>query len=239
MPTVEQTNHFLIDGVSSGSTTFTLNSYSNSLLLVCVNWNNDDNETVSDVTWNGVSLTRKDGIIQDDDAAVDIWYMTAPTTGNLTLEVTFSLTLKRMAEIGYMVISGVDQTTPLGAFASAAAASGAGTSIDIDVASANGDLVFAGVSLEAPGDAGFVSPGSGQTDHWNVNQTPADDGRLIAAGSTKAATTTTTNMSYTLPADDHRCMGGVAVKAAAAAAVKAGSLVNSTRLKSKVGGGLV
>lgn len=222
---IEQTSFATGDAVASIDQSINLGSYSNTLLLVLVSMNNDNNETVSAVTWNGSeSLDKLDHEFTEDDARVEIWSLTNPTAGNHTLECDFSTTLLRQAIVGYLVISSVDQTTPLGTMASTASQSGAGTSVSINVSSTAGDLVVAVICAES---ADSLTDGAGQTEHWNTSLAA----RTYGAASSKTATGTTTTMAYTLGADEHHAMAGVAVKPAASG--HAGPLVNGRFLKSK------
>lgn len=212
MPVIEQNNHKIEAEVGSITQTINLGSYSNSLLLVFISMNNDSYETVDSVTWNGTPLIDKGGIAQDDDAQVDAFYLVNPEAGNYNLVANFSDTLQRNACVGYVVLSGVDQVTPLGNLATVAEEGGAGSPVTISVESAVNDLVFAVLATE---DESSVTEGTGQTPLYEVYQNVG--GReLCAAASYKAGAATSTNMEYALSDDDHRAMAGVAVKPAAA-----------------------
>jgi hypothetical protein len=99
-----------------------------------------------------------------------------------------------------MTFTGVDQITPLGAFASA---SGSDTQPRVNVSAAVGDLVFAtGMHWNNP----LGNPGAGETEHWDL----ASD-KTNGAGSTKVADSTSVTMSWSgINAD--WALAGVAIK---------------------------
>ncbi|TVM02599.1 MAG: hypothetical protein CV087_09365 [Candidatus Brocadia sp. WS118] len=206
MPTVEQYGHQGCDGCTTINQTINLGAYANSLLIVGVSINNNDYEYVDSLQWNGTDLTFLDSDTTDDDSRVEIWYLVNPEAGNYTLSCTFNSSLNDQAIVGYLVVSGVDQDTPLGAFESLSEGS---SPISINVPSDEGDLVF-GCTCGETVDS--FSPGSGQTDYWNDNVVST----TYAAGCTKAGAATSTTISYTLGSQDHTVLAGVAIKPAAA-----------------------
>ncbi|TVL98672.1 MAG: hypothetical protein CV087_20805 [Candidatus Brocadia sp. WS118] len=207
MPTVEQYGHQGCDGCTTINQTINLGSYANSLLIVGVSINNSEFEFVDSLQWNGADLTRSGFDTTDDDGRVEIWYLTNPESGNYTLSCVFSEALKYQAIVGYLVVSGVDQDTPLGTFESLSEGS---SPISIDVLSDEGDLVF-GCACGETVDS--FSPGTGQTDYWN----DVVSSNTYAAGCTKDGEALTTEISYTLGNQDHTVLAGVAIKPAAAA----------------------
>jgi hypothetical protein len=161
----------LVDAVSSGDTrpasltiSHTTGSGSNRLMLVGISLVNDELETVSTVTYNGVSLTKVGEQDSVDDARVEIWSLVAPPTGTYDVVITFSAPLRRAAQAGVMTYTGVDQTTPLGTFASAFSQASSGTAT-VNVSSAAGELVFDTVACS---NCSFLNSGSGQTERWNL-----------------------------------------------------------------------
>jgi len=202
------------DNVVSIDQVFNIGSYSNSLLIVAVCFNNDQFETAT-VKWNGTTLNFKGSIAREDDSRVEIWYMTDPDQGEHTLECDFSQQLIRGAGVGWAVFSGVDQTTPLGTMASIAEDSGDGMDISITVTSETGDIIFAAAAEEDDaGDAAMDVGESGQVELW---QHAAAGDNYTGAGSYRPSQGSTTVMTYDLGNDEHRAMAGVAIKPAAAA----------------------
>lgn len=229
MPTVEQFDSVSGDSVAFLEQTINIGSYANSLLIVGSCFNNDNLET-SSVLWKGSQINQLGSIVSVDDARVEIWYLVNPSTGSGALRVNYSATLIQGCVLGWAVVSGVHQSTPLGAMASAQAQSGGGTSISINVVSVANDLVFACLSAE---DVAGITEGGGQSVLWDV---------IIASttgsgGSTKVAVGTSTTMSYTLATDEHRCMAGVAIKPAAAGIIGAllgGKLIDKGILQGRL-----
>ena len=112
----------IVDAVSSGTTagsSLTIShttSGTDRLMLVGVSMNNDNFETVSSITYNGVALTYVNSETRADDARVEIWELVAPPVGTYDVVITFSATLLRYAVAGVTTFTGVDQTDPLGPF---------------------------------------------------------------------------------------------------------------------------
>ena len=92
---------------------------SNRILIVAVHIDNDD-ETVSSVTYNGVNLiyigraTSPAGI---GDNRTELWYKVGPTTGENEVVVTLSGANDCVA--GAISYTGVDSSTPIGTPATA------------------------------------------------------------------------------------------------------------------------
>ena len=112
-----------VDAVSSGTTAGSslsiphTTSGTDRLMLVGVSINNRKYETVSSITYNGISLTYVDSETQSDDARVEIWKLVDPPVGTYDVELIFSADLRRYAVAGVTTFNGVDPTDPLGTFA--------------------------------------------------------------------------------------------------------------------------
>jgi hypothetical protein len=181
-------------------------SGSDRLMLVGVSIDNDDSETVSSVTYNGVGLSPVGAQNSVDDVRVEIWSLVAPSTGTHDVVINFSTGLRRSAHAGVMTFTGVHQTTPLGAFASNFAQSDPGPAT-VNVSSGSNELVFDTVGGE---NCSSLTVGGGQTQRWNLTQNHG--GTLIyGAGSTEPGVATVT-MSWTLGSADHWAIGGVSIK---------------------------
>jgi len=205
-----------VDAVSSGTTSggssitisHTTGSGSDRLMLVGVSVNNDNFETVTGVTYNGTeNLTlvgSEAGTADGDDARVEIWSLVAPSTGTHDVVITFSAALLQEAAAGVMTFTNVDQTTPLGTFASNAGDDS--TPATVNIPSASGELVFGLVSSEYDS----LTASSGQTEQWNRSV-----GSTYAAGGTTVATSSPVTMSWNLSTStNHWAIGGVSIKPA-------------------------
>ncbi|NIS81878.1 MAG: hypothetical protein GTO14_17080, partial [Anaerolineales bacterium] len=193
-------------GTTSGGSSITIIAHqasgSDRFMLVGVSLNNDSYETVTGITFNGIPLTLVGTEAKSDDARVEIWSLVNPDLGNHDVEITFSEAIYRQAIAGVVTFSGVDQTSPLGTFASAKAD---GTLASVDVPSATDELVFGIVAAETPSG---LTVGSGQTEHWNV---VAGGGKTEGAGSTEAGAATVTT-SWALGSSDHWAVAGVSIR---------------------------
>jgi len=218
-----------IDHVSSGSATATATgitishttSGTDRLMLVGVSINPDGGVTSSSVTYNGTALqfvgAQQNLISGADDARIEIWSLVAPDTGTHNVVITFSAALVQEAVAGVMTFNGVDQTTPLGTFASVGGDDS--TPASVNIPSAAGELVFGLVACEY--DAETAS--SGQREHWNIGVP-----QTYGAGGTDAGASPTVAMTWDLDVEatpsNHWAIGGVSIKPASSA----GSLVMVT-----------
>jgi prepilin-type N-terminal cleavage/methylation domain-containing protein len=204
-----------VDAVSSGTTAadtdtsmtvaHTTASGSDRLMLVGISYNNDGYETVTGVTYNTVPLTLVGTAARDDDATIYIYRLVAPDTGTHDVVITFSSALDHGAVAGVMTFTGVEQTTPLGTFASAFGDGNA----SVTVSSAADELVFSVVSAEY---ATSLTPSGTQTERWNLN---TDGNSTRGAGGTEAGAATVTHSWATTASGDHYAIGGVSIKPAA------------------------
>ena len=199
-----------VDSSSAGSTTSSVLTISHTtsgterLMIVGVSMDAQTSASVSTVTYNGSALTLV-GTIQEagSNVRVELWQMIAPATGNHDVIVTFTQTMTEGGIAGVVTYNGVDQTTPLGSFASA---EGIGTNASVNVSTDVGDLFFSTMGLDGSSDT-VLNEGAGQTEYWEIFQ-PGTEG----AGSTKVATSTSETMSWTF-ASNQWAIGGVAIKA--------------------------
>lgn len=194
------------DSTSGGSSItipLTVSGY-NRLMLVGVSINNDNDEYVQSVTWKGTETLTLDSrwVKNVDDARVEIWKLVGPSTGSGNVVVAFNTTLLQEAVAGVMTFKGVDQSSPLGNFASAIGNDS--TPATVDVESAAGELVFGVVSSEYED----VTPDPSQTEYWNLT-----NGGTRGAGSTETSTGTTVTMSWSLlGTSNHWAIGGVSIR---------------------------
>jgi len=185
---------------------------SDRLMLVGVSIMNDaadgdpagPGEQVSSIKWNGTDLEIVGFKLTTDidDGRIEIWKLVAPSTGTGNVVITFNRQITQEAVAGVVTFTGVDQTTPLGAFASDADDD---TSVaTLNITSATDEVVFAVISSEYEA----LTKSSGQTEHWN--EFFQNTG---GAGGTDAGASPTVAMSWSLPgSDNHWAIGGVSIK---------------------------
>jgi hypothetical protein len=196
-----------VDATSTGSTTgSTLNiphttSGSNRLMLVGVSIGQDSPPSVSSITYNGSSLTSEGFVQSLDGGTVEIFSLIAPTAG--TFKVNVTLSGAGNTNVGVMTFTGVDQSTPLGTFASA---SGDATSGTVAVSSAADELVFGVVTVNTLINENLV-PGGGQTEQWDLfTGKESNGGGSIEAGAASV------DMSWTWTDSTGWAIGGVSIK---------------------------
>lgn len=163
--------------------------------------------TVSSVTYGGTALTLVGAQTSNGNAKTAIYRLIAPASGTANVVVTLSGNPGKGAVVGVMTFTGVNQTTPLGTYASAV---GNSTTAALNVTSSNSELVFNVVSAQNVN----VNNVAGQTQRWNVNTASENTG----AGATKPGSATT-SLSWTLVKDDWS-MSGVSIKPLATADVQ-------------------
>jgi len=201
----------VVDAVSSGNTTGANLTISHTtsgldrLMLVGVSINNDNSETVSSISYNGVPLTFVGAINNmrsgGDDARAEIWQLVTPSAGTHDVVITLSSAPSRGAVAGVITFTGVDQSTPLGPFASNENDPSPAT---VDVQSAPNELVFGVVATEYSA----ITTDPGQTEEWNISVSGT---RTNGAGSTKAGASTV-NLSWTVGGSAHWAAAGVSIK---------------------------
>ena len=163
-----------VDGnASTGSTTTSSMTISHTtagtdrLMIVGVSIDNNQDETVTSVTYNSIALTFVGSETQSNDAHVEIWQLSEAgglPTGTHDVDITFSANLQHPAVAGVITFTGVDQTTPLGAFfGDNNVSSNPGF---VTVTSATGDMVlgvFSGETVNA------VVTNAPATEQWNLS----------------------------------------------------------------------
>jgi prepilin-type N-terminal cleavage/methylation domain-containing protein len=205
-----------VDNVSSGTTVLntdstmtvshTTGSGSDRLMLVGISVNVNDDERVTGVTYGGTSLTLVGERANSNDAMMYIYSLVAPNPGTADVVINFDSALDDGAIAGVMTFTGVDQSTPLGAFASAIGDDTAQASVDI--ASAPGELVFGVVACEYDPINAAVT---GQDVQWNTTTT---NGNYGAGGTDAGASTVAMTWGFEVadPIYNHWAIGGVSIK---------------------------
>ncbi len=196
-------------GTGGGAGPFTWShtcSGSDRVLIVGVS-HNDSGDTVTGMTYNGVSMTPvPSGATSNGQYFVTQYSLIAPATGTNTVSVSMS---GNVFDFGAAAISltGADQTAPLG---TAATATGSSTTPSVNVSSAGAEIV---VDTLAIVHSGTLSVGAGQTQRWN---TTTSNAFIKYAGSTESGSGTTT-MSWTNSTSQDWAIVAVPVKPVAAA----------------------
>jgi prepilin-type N-terminal cleavage/methylation domain-containing protein len=206
-----------VDNVSSGTTasntassmtvSHTTGSGSYRLMLVGINVNVNDDERVTSVTYGGTPLDKVGERNNSNDAMVYIYSLVAPSPGTADVVINFSSALNYGAIAGVMTFTGVDQSTPLGTFASAIGDDTAQASVDIP--SAAEELVFGVVTCEYDP---ISTAESGQNIRWN---TSTSNGNYGAGGTDSGASpsvTMTWGFTVASPIYNHWAIGGVSIK---------------------------
>jgi uncharacterized repeat protein (TIGR01451 family) len=189
----------LVDSSTSGSATltgagtqtFTFNhttsATANRVLIVGVSINiaNAPTTAVTGVTYNGTALSL---VGAHNDAApsrrVEMWYLLAPASGaNLPIVVSVNIptAVNVGAAAGATTFTGVDQTVPLGAFASADGANAANSQLDVP-SIVNGMILD---TLATDGTQTVTVPAP-QLLQWTLRSANSANPGVRATGSTRA-----------------------------------------------------
>ena len=207
-------------------------SGSNRLLLVGITLGSNTLQTrqATSVTWNGAALTlvgAVNHVTSPSRSRTEIWRLVAPTAGAYDVVVNLNGSLDStgyQAVVSVMSFTGVDQTTPLGTYASSY---GTAATQSVAISSAANELAFAVAGAQTQ-----LLTNSGNTEYWNDNTMY----RTFAAGGTKAGASSVT-MTWTKGTTSIWTMSGVSIKPAAAATWAAnedtqitGLTKNTTRL---------
>lgn len=212
--TIDATSSAQTTGTSSSSLTFshTVGSGSNRLMLVAVavggTGTGGGAGTVSSVTYGGTALTQVGTRSSGTEVRTYIYRLIAPPVG--TANVAVSVSVNSTIAAGATSFFGVDQTTPLGTYASNA---GLGTSASVSVASATGEMVYGSAGWDSSPTISLPG-GSGQTLAWNRTVTNPSN-TLAGAASTEAGAASVTH-SYSSNESQEWAVGGVSIKPAPA-----------------------
>lgn len=190
---------------SSLSWSHTVGSGTNRILVVGVSIRRA-NRVVNSITFGGVNLTQAGS--QNSAANIsrmEMWYLLNPPSGPATVTVTLAGASDFVA--GAVSFSGIDQTVPLGPFASA---SGTGLSGSVTTASAPNEVVVDIVA--SPGTALSLTPGASQTSNWILGTGNA--GNDVQGGSSTTAGASSVTTSWALGAATDWAIGAISLKPA-------------------------
>ena len=163
-------------------------------------------QSVSAITYNTVALTFKGRVLTGGAAgASEIWSLTNPATGANSVAVTLSAATGSVT--GSVSFTGVDQSTPLGAFFSALGDSTSPSVTVTDGSTTGFTIDIVTVSLAA---SETYTVDASQTERWNV----FSDGLIRGVGSTEPGAASVV-MSGTISAILKWAIAAVAVLPAA------------------------
>ena len=174
----------------------TTGTESNRLMLVGIS---QKNKLVTSVTYGGTPLTLVGENITNTSARISIYRLINPPSGTANVVVNFSANPDKGAVVSITTFNNVDQTTPLGTFASA---QGNSSSQTVNVSSATGELVYDVVAKRSQS----LTVGAGQTQRWNLYS----GWEMYGGGSTEPGAATTT-MSWTAGSENW-AIGAVPIK---------------------------
>ena len=183
----------------------TVGAGASSILIVSVSLR-DSKAPVASVTYGGVALTLVGA--QDSQGRklrTEMWQFLSPPPG--TADVVVTLTESKDIIGGSRLFFGVDQLAPHGGFSGTW---GKSTTASLLVPSAAGEVVID--TLSTKGDAGSVTVGPGQTQHWNLSTGSGwGDGQGAGSGEAGAASVT---MTWTLQNKEEWSLGALSLRPA-------------------------
>jgi hypothetical protein len=190
-------------GAIGTSLSLTLSVGSQNSGIVVVIFSTNGGAAPSSVTCGGVAMTL---LTNDSSNRCFMYYRTNPSSGNNTIEVTTSASCKFV--VSSMFFYNVQTSSPFRTPVNKALVD---LLIDVDATSISGDLVISGLAEYTPpnnSDRNTITVGTNQTIEmiWGVGDV---SGSIRGALSTRSATTTTTNMSWSLDRDEEN-LGQVA-----------------------------
>ncbi len=187
-PTVVNSNSGVCN--NGNIVTFSLTvSGSNRLILVGISYyfyptNPYNPPLITYVRWNGTDLNYVTGQTYYDYAATYIYSLVAPEAGTYNIQVQFSD--RTYGAVGAVAFANVDQSIPLGTANNVGVNN---SSPSIAVTTSPGDLVFGVIDTRDQDQTGR----NADTLHWN-----ASTSYVNAEGVSKAATSSSTTLSWTL-----------------------------------------
>ncbi len=191
----------------------TTSAGANRLMLVGVSLNRQTGgttfETPTNVTYAGIPLTLVGGRTNaaSQEAVMWIYALTNPPAGAANVVVNWNQTQTDGDVIGCATFTGVNQSTPYGAFFSN---TGTSTAVSLVVNSAPGELVFDTVMLRSSNFGASGSPGANQSALWKTYY----NAKVGAGASTQPGAASVTNI-WTSSASVDWAIGAISIKPAA------------------------
>lgn len=239
-----------VNSDSSGRNSFGFNHDNGSgldrLLLVSAKiFDSASNKDVATLTCNGVSLTKITGASEDNNYGstnwidVEWWYLINPPAGVQPIAGTYSGTHDRADAVTAFTLTGVDQSTPIGATNKA---TGAGTDISLSLMTTRANSWVVGGTAKRYSNGGVFSPGTDVVELTDGNTGTASAADFLYTDIYKIAASTG---SYTLNTSNTGTGSGNSqwvyglfeiLEALPDLGGHAGPLVNARRLRSKLRG---
>ncbi|HEV2113268.1 MAG TPA: hypothetical protein VGR50_03910, partial [Terriglobales bacterium] len=207
-------------GTAGGVATLTFNHTTNSTLNtvlivgVSINLTNNNAITVSNVTYNGVGLTKINSAVNGTTVRMELWRLLAPATGTNSVVVTLAGINNTSTEgvvAGATTLTGVDQTTPFGAFSSNTGTNN--NNPNITVASAATQLVFD--VMATTGNRTVTAFSAPETARWSLNSTAAVTGTDVTGAASTFIGGAAASASQTLSGKATWVIGAVIINPAA------------------------
>ena len=186
-------------GSTSFSVTHPTGTGSNRLMLVGIS---QKNRTVTGVTYGGIPLTLVGEDLNIITARMHIYKLVNPPSGTNNVVVTLNADPNAGIVVGVVTFSGVDQTTPLGTFASN---DGTSNTASISVNSTIGEYVFDVATYRNTS----MTAASGQTPRYDISST----NEIYGGASIKPGASTVT-MTWNGSASQQWAIGAIPVKPA-------------------------
>ena len=195
---------------SSLSFTHTTGAGNDRYMLVGISFRNDDNQTVTSVTYAGQNLSKINHASRDD-ARVELWQLISPPSGPGNVQISFSARTRGRGA-GAVTFTGVDQSTPFENYTTNNANSGIAS---VTVSSEADDLVFAAFAAEDQ-NASATTDASGMTSQWSYRR---GGGRPFAGAGATNNGAASVFMAWDLRNSDHWVASGVSINPASTGAI--------------------
>lgn len=190
------------DAVANSTTSFSgTGSYShtctgtNLILVLSLVFANNVNATTSSPTYNGVAMTQ--AATFTGNAKVQVWYLVNPATGSHTVSIpTNAGGGANVVTAETVSLTGVSQTSPIGATGTGTTASGSSISASVTTTTPNSYLVDS-ASTFSSGSPSLTATGTNQTSRNGITYSSSNN---ISGQSTE---TTTSVGSYAVSYSTH------------------------------------
>lgn len=176
----------------NGNTTFSHTCTGSDLILIVSVILSNNARSVSSMTYNSVAMTQ--AATFTGNGKVDVWYLINPATGAHTVAVNTNTTGAEFCTAESISLTGVDQTSPIGATGTGTSPSAAAISASVTTTRINSFIVDSAYSSSAS-TASLTANGVNQTRRNNIL---FNSSTLDSAQSTIPATTVGSyTVSYT------------------------------------------
>jgi Glycosyl hydrolase family 26 len=166
---------------TTASWSHTTTTNANRLLIVGIS-TGGSNQTITSLTYNGISLTKITSVTPGNSIDSEMWYLKNPPSGTHSIAVTITGGATNIWG-GASTYYNVDQTTPLG---TSATNTGTGTSSSVSVTSSTSQII---ADTLATVTCASATVGGGQMQGWISSNT-------CDAGSHKAGAASSTSLSW-------------------------------------------